>query len=278
MLLALVLLALLLAGIGYREAVADPELRRLRIRIAGWPSAAPPMRVVLLSDIHLGGGMMDARRLRRIVGQVNAVHPDLVLMAGDFIVGHDAGGAAERAAGLTAPLSGLRARLGSIAVLGNHDHWTAPAAVRTALARAGVVVLDNAAKRVGPIAILGVDDDYSGHADIARTMAAWQRIGGIPILLSHPPDPVWRLPPGLPLLLAGHTHCGQVVIPGWGPLLRLSPREQWRPLYDPRLRCGLIRLGDRTVIVTAGLGSGTMPLRLGAPPDWWLIELDGVTG
>lgn len=271
-LLVLVLLVVALVGIGYREAVADPAVRRLRIAMRAWPRAAP-MRLALLSDIHLGGGAMDDHRLRRIVAQVNAAHPDLVLLAGDFVVGHDATGADARAAELTAPLAGLRPRLGTIAVLGNHDHWTAPAAIRMALGRAGVTVLDNAVKRVGPIAILGIDDGYSGHDDVGRAVAVWDRIGGIPVVLSHPPDLVHVLPRGLPLLLAGHTHCGQVVVPGWGPLLRLSPQEGWRPLYDPRLRCGLVRMNGRTVVVTAGVGSGTMPIRLGAPPDWWLIEL-----
>lgn len=272
-LLVLVLLVVALVGFGYREAVADPAVRRLRIAMRAWPRAAPSMRLALLSDIHLGGGAMDDRRLWRIVAQVNAAHPDLVLLAGDFVVGHDATGADARAAGLTAPLAGLRPRLGAIAVLGNHDHWTAPAAIRMALGRAGVTVLDNAVKRIGPIAILGIDDGYSRHDDVGRAIAAWDRIGGIPVVLSHPPDLVHVLPRGLPLLLAGHTHCGQVVVPGWGPLLRFSLREGWRPLYDSQLRCGLVRMNGRTVIVTAGVGSGTMPIRLGAPPDWWLIEL-----
>lgn len=219
---------------------------------------------------------MDDARLRRIVAQVNAAHPDLVLLAGDMIVGHDATGADARAAGLTAPLAGLRAPMGVIAVLGNHDHWTAPSAIRAALSKADVIVLTNAAVRRGPVALLGVDDSYSGHDDVATTVAAWRRVGGVPVVLTHAPDLTARLPAVFPLLLAGHTHCGQVVLPGWGPLLLKSPREHWRQLYDPRLRCGVVQAVGRTIVVTAGVGSGTMPVRIGAPPDWWLVTLGPV--
>jgi predicted MPP superfamily phosphohydrolase len=272
---ALVLLGLcaLLLGFGYREALGDPVLRRLDVAVRGWPADAPPLRLALLSDIHLGAVSMDDARLRRIVAQVNAAHPDIVLLAGDMVVGHDAEGADARAAGLTAPLAGLHAPLGVFAVLGNHDHWTAPAAIRAALTRAGVTVLTNGAARRGPIALLGVDDAYSGHADVAATLAAWRRVGGVPVVVTHAPDLTTRLPPALPLLLAGHTHCGQVVLPGWGPLLLHSPHEHWRLLYSPRLRCGVVHDVGRTIVVTAGVGSGKMPLRLGAPPDWWLITL-----
>lgn len=271
--LALVGLIGLAAVVAYREALRDPVVRRLDVGVRGWPDGASPLRLALLSDIHFGARSMDDARLRRIVAQVNAAHPDIVLLAGDMVIGHDATGADARAAGLTAPLAGLRAPRGVIAVLGNHDHWTAPAAIRTALARAGILVLENGVVRRGPIALLGVDDSYSGHDDVGATLAIWRRIGGVPVVLTHAPDLTAKLPPGLPLLLAGHTHCGQVVLPGWGPLLLHSPHEHWRLLYDARLRCGVVRDAGRTIVVTAGVGSGTMPLRLGAPPDWWLITL-----
>jgi hypothetical protein len=93
------------------------------------------------------------------------------------------------------------------------------------------------------------------------------------LVLTHAPDVALNLPSGLPLVMAGHTHCGQVVLPWIGPLLTRAPKRQWRPLYDPRYRCGVVRDRGRVVLVTAGLGSGTSPLRLGAPPDWWLIRI-----
>jgi hypothetical protein len=269
----LLLLAGLLVWKGLREAHSQPVERRLTLGLAGWPTDAPPLRIALLSDIHLGNRAMDEERLSRIVSEVNAARPDLVLLAGDFMIGHDAAGASQRAVGLQASLSRLTARLGVVAVLGNHDHWTSPTAVRAALVRAGITVLGNEASRRGPIAILGIDDAFSGHDDIAATLASWRRVGGIPLVLTHTPDVALTLPDGLPLVMAGHTHCGQVVLPWMGPLLTRGPKQQWRRLYDARYRCGVVRDGGRVVLVTAGVGSGTSPIRLGAPPDWWLLRI-----
>ena len=172
---------------------------------------------------------------------------------------------------LAGALAPLHPRLGTFAVLGNHDHWTAPAEITAALKAAGVRVLANQAVARGPVSILGVDDAFSGHADPSRVLDAKRQ--GFPILLSHSPDLLATLPPGrAPLVLLGHTHCGQVVLPWLGSPVRLSPFTGQR-LYDPRYRCGVVRDAGRVVVVTAGLGTSGVPLRIGAPPDWWLITL-----
>lgn len=158
-------------------------------------------------------------------------------------------------------------------VLGNHDYWTAPRAVREALNKAGIVVLENQAVRRGPLAIVGIGDRFSTHDDTVSSLTAARGIGGVPIVLTHSPDIVPDLPAGLPLVLAGHTHCGQVVLPWIGPLLMRAPKDHWRQLYNPRYRCGIVRDGPRTTIVTAGVGSGTSPIRIGAMSDWWLVTL-----
>jgi predicted MPP superfamily phosphohydrolase len=259
--------------IGLREARADPIVRRAMIALPGWPPGARPISVALVSDIHLGNRAMDAGRLERLVAQVNSAHPDLVLLAGDFLVGHAPDGAADRAARLTLPLARLRAPLGVVAVLGNHDYWTAPDAIRSALREAGVTILENEAVQRGPIALVGIADAFSGHDRPAKALSAARGLNGPRIILTHSPDLAPRLPAGLPLVLAGHTHCGQIVAPWIGPLLSRSPRDHWRRLYNPRYRCGLVSDPGRVVIVTAGIGSGTMPIRLGAPPDWWLVTL-----
>ena len=74
------------------------------------------------------------------------------------------------------------------------------------------------------------------------------------------------------LILAVHTHCGQIVRPD-GRALADHGLLDGRRLFDPRYRCGMVRDPGRTVIVTAGPGSGTVPIRLGAPPDWWMVTL-----
>ena len=242
--------------------------------ISDWPQTAPPVRIALLADIHLGNRAMTSAWLRAVVAQVNDTRPDIVVIAGDFITGHEAKGADERASLLREPLASLRAPLGVIAVLGNHDYWTAPDAVRSALQKAGITILENTAIRRGPLAIIGVGDAFSGHDDVAKAMTSASQIGGFPVVLTHTPDLNHKLQRGmLPLLLAGHTHCGQVVLPWIGPVMTRSPFEHWKRLYDPRYRCGIVHGDGRTVIVTGGLGSGSGPIRIGAPPDWWLIDL-----
>lgn len=271
-------LALLVAVVGggtwlyaRREARADPVVRRLQVNVASWPEGAKPVTVALLSDIHIGSRSMDSARLARIADQVNAAHPDLVLIAGDFIYGHDPAEGARLSPGLTAPLARLRAPLGVVAVPGNHDHWTGVAPVRRALEAAGVTVLANQAVRRGPLKILGFDDSFSRHADVPATLRSAATLGGVPVALTHSPGLIPRLPPGVNLLLAGHTHCGQVVFPLIG-----APTDWPDPpkrLYDPRYRCGVVRDPGRVTVVTAGLGTSGPALRLGAPPDIWLLTL-----
>lgn len=260
--LAVALLGLLLWG--FLEARADPIVRRAAIAMPDLPAGTPPIRVLLLSDIHAGNLAVTPARLERVVAQVNALKPDLVLIAGDFMPGEAEIDAATATAAL-APLKGLHARLGVVAVPGNHDHWTGLGAVRKALEAADVTLLANQAMVRGPLVIAGVDDDYSRHARTGQTVAAARLLPGAKLVLTHSPDIAPQLPPDFPLLLAGHTHCGQVVIPFHGSLDPVSR-------YEDRYRCGIIREGAHTVVVGAGIG-GSLPLRLNAPPDFWLLTL-----
>ena len=162
-----------------------------------------------------------------------------------------------------------------IAVLGNHDHWTAPAGIAAALREAGITLLANDAVERGPLAVIGIDDAFSGHADPARALAAAARLPGAPLVLTHAPDVLPSLPRGrAPLVLTAHTHCGQAVIPALGVAVSRSPLTGKR-LYDPRYQCGIVRDPGRIVVITAGLGTSVVPIRLGAPPDWWLIRVGG---
>lgn len=264
-------LMLLLAGAAivawaYATAVSTPVVRSARVAAAGWPSGAPPIRLLLLSDIHVGGPDMPPARLRRIVEQVNRLRPDIVLIAGDLVTDKRLATRYYTHDEAVAPLAGLRPRLATLAVLGNHDHWRDSAAARRALARAGIRVLDNQAVQVGPLAVGGLDDDFTGRADLPATLAALRRLEGPRLILSHSPDPFAEPAPDVLLMLAGHTHCGQVAPPLVGPLSTMSK-------YGRRYACGVVREGGRTLVVTAGLGTSGIPLRLGAVPDMWLVEV-----
>jgi len=156
--------------------------------------------------------------------------------------------------------------LATVAVLGNHDHWRDAAAARRALARAGIHLLENDAVQLGPVAVGGLDDDFTDRADLPATLAALRALEGPKLILSHSPDPFADPAPDVFLMLAGHTHCGQIAPPLIGPLSTMSD-------YGRRYACGLVREGGRTLVVTAGLGTSGIPLRLGAVPDMWLVEI-----
>jgi predicted MPP superfamily phosphohydrolase len=257
---------LVLLGWMYWTAVTDPVVRTAEVGLADWPAGEPPVRAILISDIHVAGPDMPPERLARIVAQIDALRPDVVLIAGDLVSDKSV---ATRTYGLTeavAPLAGLRPRLGVFAVLGNHDHWRNAAEAHAALEAIGIRVLDNEAASTGPLAIGGLDDDFTSHADLPATLAALRRQGGARLLLSHSPDPLPNVPPDVGLMLAGHTHCGQIRLPLIGAIATESR-------YGDRYACGRIDEGGRTLIVGAGLGTSILPLRLGARPDLWLVTI-----
>jgi predicted MPP superfamily phosphohydrolase len=264
--LLLILAGVGLLGFGYSEAISTPAIRSAKVAVAGWPPDQPPLRLLLISDIHVAGPDMSPQRLNRIVNEINALTPDLVLIAGDFVSDRRLSTRSYSAREAVMPLHGLRARLGVIAVLGNHDHWRGAADIRSALLQASVRVLDNDAVRVGPLTVGGIDDAFTGFARPASTIQRMRRLGGLKLILTHSPDPFPALPKDAGLVLAGHTHCGQIVLPWIGPLATMSD-------YGRRYRCGVIRENGKTLIVTAGVGTSIMPIRLGAPPDLWLLQL-----
>ena len=263
------LLVLTMLAWGYAIATSDPAVRRATIAMPDWPALAQPIRLVLISDLHVQGPDMPPERLGRIVAQINALKPDLVLIAGDLISEKRLGQRPYTMARALEPLGGLRPALGSLAVLGNHDHWyDAPGAV-AALRRAGVTVLANEAVRIGPVAVGGLDDDFTGHADLPRTLARLQPLRGAKLLLSHSPDPFPDVPASVSLMLAGHTHCGQIAPPPIGPIKTMSR-------YGRRYACGVIRERSKVLVVGAGLGTSGIPLRFGAEPEMWLLTLGPV--
>lgn len=269
-LLRLIAALLILGGAtalyAFAEARRDPVVRRATIHLPRWPSGAPPVRAVLISDIHIGNATTDAHRLDRIVTRIDALNPDIILIAGDFIAGEGKLRAQRNAPAMVAPLSRLRAPLGVVAVLGNHDWGTDAATVRVALERAHVTLLENSAIQRGPLAIGGIGDGATHHDKPQQTIAAMRALPGAPVVMTHSPDiPTPKLA-GAPMLLAGHTHCGQIVLPVVGAIAPLTP------LLRQRL-CGVIREPNLSIIVTGGTGTSDAPLRLNAQPEFWLLTL-----
>lgn len=255
----------LLAGYMVMLASSPPIVRRLAMPVDNWPANAPALRIAFISDTHLSIPGDSPARLTNTVATVNALHPDIVLLGGDYIAeGMTAAHAFDPAASI-APLRGLHPRLGTLAVLGNHD-YPAKANVLAALAAAHIPVLENEALRLGPLTVVGVADEFSHHADVAKAIAAGRTLGGPLLAFTHSPDSIPKLPSDVRLVLAGHTHCGQVSVPLLGPPVVPSR-------YGRRFLCGIVREGARTSVITAGLGTSGLPIRFGAPPDLWLITI-----
>ena len=258
--------ALALAGWCYWTAIADPVTRSTSVALRDWPPGDPAVRAVLISDIHVAGPDMPPSRLARIVDRINGLRPDIVLVAGDLVSDKRLSTRSYALAEAVAPLRQLRTRLGTFAVLGNHDHWRDAGEARAALRAAGVTVLDNGAARAGPLVIGGLDDAYTGHDRLRDTLAAMRRLSGARLLLSHSPDPFPSVPDEIGLMLAGHTHCGQIRLPVIGAISTMSD-------HGERYACGRVDEAGRTLIVGAGLCTSILPLRLGAVPDLWLIAI-----
>lgn len=255
------------------NASATPVVRRADVALP-WPDGVPrrPVTVALLTDTHLSGPDNSPDRMARIVAQVNALRPDLILLGGDYI-GDDKGGAVYDAKASIAAFARLRAPLGVVAVLGNHDSLSREnprpldaAGWHDAFAANGVTLLQNGAIRRGPIVVGGVKDIYTRKVDIAGTLSAMRALGGAPIFLSHGPDIFPALPDEPILMLVGHTHCGQMALPFFGPVYTPSR-------FGLRYACGDYRDRTKRMIVAAGVGTSGLPFRMFAPPDIWLITV-----
>lgn len=251
-------------------------VRRVEIESAEWHGA--PLTMAVLSDTHVASPHVDAARVGRIVRRVNALRPDIVLLLGDYVGGHAP--EAERSpaeqqeiTGGIATFAALNARYGAVAVIGNHDVWYNRQSVTTALQDAGVAALWNRnvviRRSGGPIAIVGLADDTTGDPDFADALDGVEP-GTDTIIISHSPDPFARMPQGPALMLAAHSHCGQVTIPFVGrPVL---------PIHNRAYACHLVEQNGRTMYVTGGIGTSIVPVRFLNPPEIALITLRGVGG
>jgi predicted MPP superfamily phosphohydrolase len=256
----------LLAAKAWSDTMGDPEVRRASIALRGMEPGAPPVTAALISDIHVAGPDMSPDRLARIVAQINALKPDIVLIAGDLVSEKILSTHAYTAAESVAPLAALAAPLGVVVVPGNHDHWFDWPALAAELRGHGIRVLQNEAAQIGPLVIGGVDDAYTRRDDLPPVLAQMRGLQGGRLILTHSPDVFPQVPGEVSLVLAGHTHCGQIAYP-WGG----SPATLSR--YGDRFACGLHREGSRTVITASGLGTSLAPMRLFTQADIWLVEL-----
>ncbi|HRP12400.1 MAG TPA: metallophosphoesterase [Terricaulis sp.] len=246
-------------------------VREIEIVSDQWRGA--PITIAAIADTHVGGPHVDAARMGAIVRRVNALNPELVVLLGDYAASHApeaerSGAEQQEILGGVATFAMLRAPLGVVAVIGNHDVWYGRASITEALQNAGIAALWNnhvvISRPGGDIVIAGLEDDMTGQPDFAAALDG-APYGADTLILSHSPDPFAQMPRGPALMLAGHGHCGQVSIPIIGrPIV---------PLRHAKYACGLIEENGNTMYVTGGIGTSILPVRFLNPPEIVLVTL-----
>jgi predicted MPP superfamily phosphohydrolase len=250
-----------LSAIALVQGLREPVIDSYEVHIASLPAALDGTVVVGLSDLHLGS-LLGTSWLTARVGQVQAEHPDIVVFIGDVFEGHEAPGA-----DLLAELRRLSAPLGVWGVLGNHEYHAAAKDSASFFKAAGIHVLRNAWVELRPgLVIAGVDDAPASPGNGVAVAPLKVMLAGRPpgavLLLSHVPLPSDAVTgAGVDLLLAGHTHGGQI----WpfGVLVR-----QQFPLFD-----GRYDLGGSTAIVSRGAGTWGPRMRLWKPAEILRVTL-----
>lgn len=257
-------------------------VRRRELRLRALDPALAGLSILHLSDLHFRG---PEPRKQQALGGLESLEADLVVFTGDFIDSRDGIAPAAEVC------RRLRGRLGTYAVLGNHDyqsygifHFLGDIRGKTmhgkrrtdtgelvqALEDAGVTVLCNDSRRLkangAPFWVIGVDDTYSGRMDFAAALGDVEG-AGLRLLLAHSPDALeGHHPDGLDLVLAGHTHGGQICLPGVGPI---TTRTRLRLPQG----AGVMTLNGTLLHVSAGVGATGLPLRLFCPPEASLLTL-----
>lgn len=228
---------------------AGPEVYRQQL--------SRPLRIAHITDQHVGR-VTPMRIQKAAVELANQQNPDLVVLTGDFVCHSlsylDALG--EVLSGFSAPV---------VAVLGNHDHWSGANDVRRVLRKSGVELLDNANTTLTlgseRLQVVGIDDSYTGNADVERAVKGLRP--DLPVLgLSHIAEEAehfWAH--GVPLVLSGHTHAGQVTLAKLHELAigKIAGHRFVHGLYGSRK----VKDEQGAVYVGAGIGASVMPLRLG---------------
>ena len=240
-------------------------LRDETVEIDGWAGAS--LNVALVADLHVGAPHFGIDKMREVAALVAAQKPDLVLMLGDYDINAVVGGTHVDPQEWTPLFGAIPAPLGVFAVLGNHDWWNDASRMQGALEAGGVTVLENGAVplRAGPDVfwLVGVGDTFTDHDRVAKAFT------GVPadapvLAMSHGPDVTDKLGDRADLVVAGHTHGGQIYLPF------VTPR-----LLNLRWRRGLYDVEGVPLYVTSGVGTSILPLRFGVPPEVVLLRVRG---
>jgi len=243
------------------------RLARHDITLASHGAAIPPLRIAFASDLHGGPGTHPAT-IRRACRWLADATPDLLLLGGDFVSFH-----ARHVEGVLEAIDAIAAPLGRIAVLGNHDLIADDAYLVRQLSTIGVRTLVNENVRLAApydgLWVCGLDNTEQGSPDGPQTLAG---ATGERLVLMHSPDGLTALgDEPFAMSFTGHVHGGQFVLPGGKSLISSKGPLSQRYLYG-----GLFELGgpgERVMLVSRGIGQGSLPMRFRADPEVHVCDL-----
>jgi uncharacterized protein len=255
-----------------------PKLARIEVPLARLPAAFDGFTIAQLSDFHYDE-YFTVVPIRAAVEMVNRLNADLVVLTGDFVTTsvlkdylHNAKQAANQAEPCAQILGQLRAGLGTVASMGNHDAASDPARISGVLQSHGIRVLRNQAipleRGGGRIWLAGLDSIMEGKPDIESTLRGIPKSETVVVLMHEPDfaDVATKYP--VDLQLSGHSHGGQIWIPGIG--------APWLPDFAQKYPRGMYRIGGLTLYTNIGLGTIRVPVRLNCPPEVTLFTLRAV--
>ncbi len=261
---SLLLAAGVTGSLGAHNALGAPQVIPVDLKLPRLPLALDGLRIVQLSDLHVSP-VLSREWVQTVVEKANALHPDLVLLTGDFVDGHPE----ELMRGME-PLMGLNARYGVHSCTGNHDFYSGLTAWLPHFRELGLNVLRNEHTVLNingtPLTLIGLHDlneRIAGQGpDIQRALAGAPQ-DAFRILLEHHPQEAPHRGGLVDLMLSGHTHGGQ--IPLLAPLVRRA---------NNGFIAGSYHVGDMLLYVNRGTGIwGGLPLRLGVPAEISLLTL-----
>ena len=270
---SLAAIILFLGGIVFWAFFIEPNrlvIREQTIRIDNWPQQLNGLRIAVIADIHAGAPFIDEKKLRLIVQRTNELRPDLIVILGDYMTGNGRVRHTMEPEVFAPILKDLSAPLGVYSVLGNHDWWFSGRKVRAGLEQNGIKVLEDEVVQLNArgtsLWLVGLADLWTRPQNVEATINKVPE--GAPVIaLTHNPDIFPQVSQRVPLMLAGHTHGGQVRFPLIGSVVHSSRLGE-------RYEVGHVFENNHHLFVTTGIGTSILPVRFGLPPEIVLLTVN----
>ena len=276
-------------AMGYSLVMEPGEIRitNRKIGIRDLPTELNGLRLAQVSDVH-HGPWLSIEHVREVVRRTNELEADMVLLTGDYVYASPV-----YIEPVVAELAKIKSRIGMVGILGNHDWWDRGVPMKKAFADNGINLIDNSRVFISSdrklkgekvLADSQADGGYARGLWIAGVGDLWEdlpdyhaALHGIPeqmprLLLAHNPDAAedpkflagkYRVD----LMISGHTHGGQVRLPGIGAVIVPSK-------FGQKYAQGLVQSPTCPVFVSKGIGLSGLPVRFGVPPEIVVLELE----